>query len=493
MTPGERPAGGVSHGAAWYLLYIAASRLGTFGLSVLVARLLGPEQAGAFGVAIQATMLGSFVGVLNVGLAASQSIAAESDPGRKQRIVAVSFALVLLGTLIAGGLIALLAPWLAGAVFGDPGLATVLVWCGPLVVTTGLVIWSEGILQGLRRFRALAGWGAGTAAADLALAGAAALSGLPALLAARTVVRLASVLAAARLFAFGPPAREGTGIASGPAAPGRGAIARGLLRFGGLAFLSAVLVVLGQNLLRLLLVRGSGLEAAGQFQVADTLGQVLLLVPVAAGVAFLPAVARDHAAGSPLLPVSIARAVRRVTGFNLPLCLTAVALGPLAVRLVFGEVYAEAGRALQALACAYALAGLSSIAGPVLLGRAEVGPAIALNLLWVVALASGLVLFGAARGAEGAAAALAGAYGIQAAACVILAARRWRIAAAQTVFPILATLVLPGMALVALRLVPAAAPVTIAATLVAAALAFARWASPEWAALRARGGIRGAA
>jgi O-antigen/teichoic acid export membrane protein len=488
VTSGERPARGVRHGAAWYLLYIAASRLGTFGLSVIVARLLGPVQAGAFGVALQAIMFASFVGVLNIGLAASQSIAAEPDPARQRRTVGVSFVLVLLGTLFTGGLLALLSPWLAGAVFGDPSLATVLVWCGPLVVVTGLLVWSEGILQGLRRFRALAGWGAATAVGDLAIAGAAALAGLPALLAARTAVRLASILAAARLFAFRATGEPGGGEA-GPA-PGRGTIARGLLRFGGLAFLSAALVVLGQNLLRLLLVRGSGLEAAGHFQVADTLGQVLLLVPAAAGVAFLPAVARDHAAGSPMLPASIARAVRRVTGFNLPLCLAAVALGPLAIRLVFGEVYAEAGRALQALACAYALAGISSIAGPVLLGRAEVGQAIVLSLLWVVVLAAGLVAFGAARGAEGAAAALAGAYAVQTTACVVLAARRWRIAGAQTVFPILATLFLPGLALAALRLAPAAAPLTIAATLLAAGIAFARWAWPECAARLAQGGFR---
>jgi O-antigen/teichoic acid export membrane protein len=280
-------------------------------------------------------------------------------------------------------------------------------------------------------------------------------------------------------------AAAGTAAPAGPL-PERAAIARGLLRFGSLAFLATALVVVGQNLLRLLLVRGSGLEAAGQYQVADTLGQVLLLVPTAAGVAFLPAVARDHAAGSPLLPLSIARAVRRLTGFNLPLCLGAIALGPLAIRLVFGEVYAEAGRALQALGVTYALAGISSIAGPVLLGRAEVGQAMLLSALWLVVLAGSLLWFGAVRGAEGAVAALGVAYLLQAGACVAIAARRWDIAAAETRGPILASVLLPPLALAALRLAPGAAPAVMAATLVAAVLVFARWAWPECATLLAR-------
>ncbi len=486
MSREARPRGGVSLGAAWSLVYIGASRLGTFGLSVLVARALGPTLAGAFGVALQATTLAAFVGVVNVGQALAQRLGELDDPARQRRVIGVALGLVLAGTALTGGALALFASWIAAHVYGDPALGTILAWCGPLAVGTGLVIWGEGALQGLRRFRPLATWGAASALADLVVSGLAALAGLPALLAARTAVRLGTATAAWRM-----TRRDSGGDGDAPgdrAVEPRSTIARRLLRFGGLSFVSAALVVLGQNLLRLLLVRESGLAAAGQFQVADTIGQALLIVPTAAGIAFLPAVARDHSAGSPLLGASIVRATRRITGFNLPLCLAAIALGPLAVRLVFGGVYGVAGATLQWLAVAYAVAGLVSIAGPVLLGRAEVGSTIALNLLWLGTLAAAMLLGADRAGAEGAAFALGLAYVAQLVPCALIASRRWQLDPRRTLGPFLATLFLPALAVWGLRARPEASLATGGAILLVAALLFARWAGPELA--RARGGGR---
>ena len=487
MTRRPRPAGGVRLGAAWSLLYIGTSRLGSFGLSVLVARALGPAPAGAFGIALQATTLAAFLGVLNVWQAQAQRLGELDDPVRQRRVVGVALGLVLAGTALTGGALALLAPWIAEGVYHDPALAPVLAWCGPLAMATGLVMWSEGALTGLHRFRTLAAWGAGSSLADLVVSGLAALAGLPALLAARTAVRVGRALAAWRLAGAaiaGTPAPESAPDgAAGPREP-RSGVARRLLRFGGLSFVAAAIVVVGQNVLRLLLVRAAGLEEMGHFQVADTIGQALLVVPTAAGIAFLPAVARDHAAGSPLLRASIQRAVRRVTGFNLPLCLGAIVLGPWAVRLIFGEVYVTAGATLQWLAAAYALAGVVSIAGPVLLGRGELAGAIAINLLWFAVLAGTMLLGAGARGAEGAAFALSIAYVAQLVPCAVIAFRRWRLDPGAFVPPVAVTLLLPAMAILALRAWPAAGPLIGGSVLAAAAALFAGWALPELVAAR---------
>lgn len=491
MNREARPRGGVSLGAAWSLLYIGASRLGTFGLSVLVARALGPTLAGAFGVALQATTLAAFVGVVNVGQALAQRLGELDDVEEQRRIVGVALGLVLIGTAVTGGALALAAPWIAANVYHDPALAIILAWCGPLAVGTGLVIWGEGALQGLHRFRPLAVWGAGSAVVDLVVSGISALAGLPALLAARTFVRLGAAAAAWRMLP-GPADPSAPTTNAGSAGP-RGTIALRLLRFGGLSFLSAAVVVLGQNLLRLLLVRESGLAAAGQFQVADTIGQALLIVPTAAGIAFLPAVARGHSTGGAPLGASIVRATRRVTGFNLPLCLAVIVLGPAVVRLVFGDVYGEAGATLQWLAVAYAVAGLVSIAGPVLLGRAEVGSVIVLNLLWFTVLAASMLLGADHAGAEGAALALGIAYASQLVPCAVIATRRWKLDPRRTLGPFLATLVLPGLAVWGLRARPEASLLLGAATLAAAMLLFWRWAAPELAAVRHRGAGEGAA
>lgn len=480
MSPGAR---GVSLGAAWSLLYIGASRLGTFGISVIVARALGPASAGAFGVALQTTTLAAFLGTLNVNQAQAQRLAELRDPAPQRRVLAVALLLVLAGTALTGGILVLLAPWIARHVYHDASLAPVLAWCGPLAVGTGLVMWGDGALQGLHRFRGLAAWGAGSSLVDLVASGMAALAGLPALLAVRSCLRVGFAAAAWRMVA--PPRNDAATATVGPEAASarepRAAIARRLLRFGSLSFLSAAVVVLGQNLVRLILVREAGIAAAGQFQVADTIGQALLVVPTAAAIAFLPAVARDHGTAAALLGPSIARAARRITGFNLPLCLTAIALGPLAVRVIFGGFYGAAGATLQWLAAAYALAGLVSIAGPVLLGRAEVGSAIVLNALWLLVLTGAMLLGAAAAGPEGAAFALVLAYLAQLVPCAIIAARRWRIDPGGSIGPLLATLLLPGLAIGLLRARPDASLAIGAAILAVAALVFVRWAGPELA------------
>lgn len=476
MNRGARPAGGVSLGAAWSLVYIGASRLGTFGLSVLVARALGPELAGTFGVALQVTTFAAFVGVLNVNQALAQRVAEVAEPARKRRTIGVGLAIVLAGTGLTGGVLGLGAPWIAVNFYHDAGLAPILSWCAPLAVATGLFMWADGSLQGLHGFRPLAVWGSLSAVVDLVVSGLAALAGLPALLAARTVVRIGAAAAAWRiaLRLAGPGAPL-----SAAAAEARIVIVRRLLRFGGLSFLAAATVVLGQNLLRILLVRASGLAEAGHFQVADTIGQALLIVPSAAGIAFLPAVARDHSAGSPLLGASILRAARRVTGFNLPLCLAVVVLGPFAVRLIFGSVYEPAGETLQWLAVAYALAGLVSIAGPVLLGRAELGSAMALNLLWFVVLCAAMLLGADHWGAAGAAIALVVAYVFQLVPCAVIASRRWKLDPRGTSGPFFATLLAPGAALFLLRAWPGAALASGTLVLALAGVLFLRWAGPE--------------
>jgi O-antigen/teichoic acid export membrane protein len=474
VSAAERARSVVTHGAVWSLLYVGAARLGTFGVSVEVARLLGPAGAGAFGVALQASGLATLVGAFGVGQALAQRVAQAGDDDRIRRLCRAAFGIVLAGTTLVALVLALVAHPLARSAYRDVSLGATLLWCAPLTVATGLFFVSEGAMQGLRRFHALALWGAGTAVADLTLGYFAAQRGIEWVYAARVLVRAVAAAIGLRLALRGVAPRR----AAGGAADSGPAVVHLLLRFAGPTFVGATIVVLGQTLVRLLLIRGSGLGPAGHFQVADTVGQGLATIPLAASLAFLPTVARDHVAGAALAP-SLERALRGITGFNLPLCLGVIALGPILVPLVFGARYGPATGCLQVLAVAYAVATACSVLGTAALGRAEVGTIVGLNGLWLVVLVWMLLAGQSARGAEGGAVALAVAYVAYLLPCVVVAARRWRVAPGAMAAPVLCSIGLPVLALVAMRTPQVPAWLGIGFSLAAALAVFRYWAWNE--------------
>jgi len=484
VTTEARPEGRVRSGAAWSLVYLGAVRLGSFGLSVVVARLLGPAGSGAFGIALQVSALANFAGGLNTNQALTQKLAAHPSPAWRARLMDAALRILLAGSLATGLATSLAAPFLAERLYHDANLRTTLVWCGPLAVGSALFLWAEGAFQGLARFRALAGWGSAIAISDLALGIPAALLGLPGIYAVRTAVRVVAGLVGGRWCAR--RATEDTGplvAATAPPTASSGPTlreaARLLLSFGAPSMLASALFVLGQTVLRLLLVRGSGLGAAGQFQVADTIGQGLLAVPMAAAAAFLPAVARDRATGSPFLATSLGRAARLVCGFNLPLCLGAIALGPLFARWIFGGEFAAAARSLQLLTYAYALGSLTVVIGAAVLGRGEVGTSMLLTASWLVTLTITLALGGAARGAEGAALSMTVAYVAVLVGSLVVAVGRWRVPFALLGAPVATTLLAPLAALAVVRFIALPGWLGAGLVLLLALAIFRVWAWPD--------------
>src|SRR5262249_24905 len=150
---------------------------------------------------------------------------------------------------------------------------------------TAATSWVEGALQGLRRFSSLTRWGVLLSILDLTLGSIAAAFGAVGVLVSRTAVRALAVAGAARRWFRNVSAREAQAadVVASTAAP--------LLGFAGPTLLAATIVLAAQTVLRLLLVRWSALEAAGQFQAADSIAQGLSLIPGAASIAFMRSVA----------------------------------------------------------------------------------------------------------------------------------------------------------------------------------------------------------
>jgi O-antigen/teichoic acid export membrane protein len=259
-----------------------------------------------------------------------------------------------------------------------------------------------------------------------------------------------------------------------------------LLVYAGPAFLAAVTVLLGQTALRLLLVRGSGLGAAGHYQVADSLAQGLLLIPSAAAAAFMPAVSRERETGYAGLPGSLRRGLEQVLGYNVGLCLALIGIVPWVVVLLFGREFGPARPVLVLLAAAYGAVGPSMIFGAAMLGRGEVWTGVLVNLLWAVVMLGCFRFATGSLGAVGAALAALAGYLALLAACVGLVAPRWSVPVRGLLPSLLASLLSLAIGC-ALALSPGVpAPLTALVCAGLAAAVFARWGFPSIAQAGAR-------
>jgi O-antigen/teichoic acid export membrane protein len=189
----------------------------------------------------------------------------------------------------------------------------------------------------------------------------------------------------------------------------------------------------------------------------------------------MPAIARDHAAGSGDLSASLGRALRRVTGFNLPLCLLAIGWAAPAIRWVYGSEFSPAREVLVLLALTAAVSGLSAVLGAVLLGRGEVKLSFFLNLAWGLAAVAFFRFVWIGSGALGVAAALAAAHGLLLLALIATASGRWGVSFRCWWTPALASLVTAiGLAAWARTAPPGSFLPAIAGTILAA-IVFLRW------------------
>lgn len=425
--------GTVSGDAAWSLAYSGVARLATLGVSIAVARLVGPSGTGALGVALQVTALGSMLAAFNLPQSLARHLAASESPVRRRELLQTSAWLLVGLSVVTSGVLMGLSGWLATHVYRVQALAPVLLACGPLVMATACVAWVEGALQGLGRFSRLTRWGAVLSALDLALGVLAATLGVVGVVVSRALVRATAVAGAIVRWFRSSPAEDtrSSGDFASTAAP--------LLGFAGPTLLSAGIVLAAQTVLRLLLVRWSTLEAAGQFQVADSIAQGLILIPGAASVAFMRSVASDQASGYAGLAGSLRRGLEQMSGYNLPLCLALMGVVPWATAALFGREFIAARPVLVLLATAYGLLGPCAVFGAALFGRGEVWFGVVLNFLWAAVVLGVYGFASAPLGAAGAALAVVAGYLVLLVVCVATLAPRWSVPVRTLAPPLLVT------------------------------------------------------
>jgi O-antigen/teichoic acid export membrane protein len=145
-------------GAFWSLTAAVITRLANLAASVVVARLLGKEGFGEYGI-IQSTisMFGMFAG-FGLGLTATKYVAEfrQSDPAKAGRILGISTLVVSVsGTFLCIALLTF-SPWLASRTLAAPQLAGPLRIGALLMLITAFNGAQTGALMGLEAFKVIA-------------------------------------------------------------------------------------------------------------------------------------------------------------------------------------------------------------------------------------------------------------------------------------------------------------------------------------------------
>jgi O-antigen/teichoic acid export membrane protein len=419
----------IVRGGAMTLGGSVLARLASMAQSIVVARGLDPHRLGVFAIVNYVLALGAALVDLGVPVAAMRLVAEYrvTRPAALRRMLTILAGLSV--ALAAGGALLLLGgAGVLSELYREPMLASLFRLAAALLFVSLFGAFLAGVLQGFRRIDTLAVM---TPVKALVALGATLVLLPPLGLVGVIVASLVAELVAWPLVAR--PLRQA--LAASP--PGPGPVAAGPVVAQALAVsvpvvLNGLVVWGGAWFIRSYLARAAGYEPVGYFHVADACARLLLLLPSAVAVPFVPAIS-ESAALSREATGQMVEATMRLTLFAVApagvfLCLAAEPV----LGLVYGSAYVAAAPLTSALVLAAGFQALGVIVWSTLVGagRTWVGFAVqaggqvaVIGLTVLLVPTQGLAGVGAAALVAAAAAAAVGVAALRAA----LGVRLWAI------------------------------------------------------------------
>jgi O-antigen/teichoic acid export membrane protein len=378
-----RQAPGASRALGWSFVNTAVSRIGTLGIGIVLARVLGPEAFGTFAVALVALAAVLSFNELGVSLAI---VRWEGDP----RAIAPTVTTIS----ILGSTLFFVAAYAAAEPFaramGDPEATTVVRLLLVSVLVNGLVATPAALLQ--REFKQgtrmivdqVNVWSGAIVSVVLALAGMGAMS-----LAIGRIV--GTVISAVLFLVYSPlPYRLGWDRT----------FVRPLLAFG-LPLAGSSIIVFAVGYADQIVIGGLlGATMLGYYVLAFNLASW----PVSMFSQPLRSVAPAAFSRLQHAPAEMSDAflalVRALTAVAVPVCFFIAGAASPIIRFVYGEVWAPAAAALTWLALLAAFRILFELAYDYLVVVKRSASLLAVQVIWLIALIPALAL-GASGGEIG--------------------------------------------------------------------------------------------
>ena len=385
----------VAHGMSWVLVGTCISQVLTLAAGIVVARWLGSEQYGRFGI-IQSTIvaIGVFAG-LGLGLTAAKYVSEfiEGSPERAGRIASMCIISSVAAGLLMMAAVLLCARSLAENNLNDAGMCVYLQLASALPLLNAVIGVQSGILAGMEAFRdiALTTIYKGAASVPLLIGGAyfGGLAGAIIALVATAIVGVICNHAAIRKYHF---------LSYHKMFSER----RILWKFSAPAVLSGALVGPVVWLGNMILVKQpDGYAQLGLFTAAYQWRAAVTFLPAILAQTTLPILSQIYGGGDVRRFYKVLLVNITITLSVSTLCALLVMIGKPIIIRAYGKGYEAISGLMILMLVATIISATASVIGQALASAAEMWAGFWLNCLWALAFAVSCILLVPSRGALG--------------------------------------------------------------------------------------------
>jgi len=356
-------------------------QLYTVAVSIAAARFLGPTDFGrqSFIAFVQISVVALISGGFTTSLTryVGETLG-RRRPGPLGQLMGWAWKIQMVGAVLGGAILGGAA--LLGA---DPEAAWLI--AGAVAIVSALQAVPSAILIGAQRLKAasLVGLASGTIGTPATIATLAAGGGIVGMFAVQAVV------SAANLIVIGVLARR-TLLELSPLSEPVGDLARRVLRFSVFTTIGVTLTLIVWRRSEFFFLEQYSSDAEiGFYSIAFAVMTAMILLPESLTGAISPAFATLHGAGAVgRLRSGYSRAIRLLLLASLPLTAAVMALGPSAIRILYGSDFRAAGPVLTLMSLTFPIVSLSSVSNALMLGLARV------RIPMIVGISAALVTIG---------------------------------------------------------------------------------------------------
>jgi len=379
--------------------------------SIIAARLLQPADYGALSIIVNLEGLVVIVAVFGVPVAMIKHISeiSQRDSNLAKSIGSALIIVIAITSAITSLIYLALSETIARDIYNNESIITAIRLSALLVLIASMNIGLASFVQGCQRIKSLARvnaavailaqpvtticiWGFGLNGAILAL--------------------IISNLISITMLAFVVRRVAGLSFSASKSILANKGHMKNIFAFSIPLLFSGLILILAHWIGRTVLATEWGFDSVGDFQIADNLAQMLLILSAAMSVPLLPMISEQDAS----MPHKVGENVKRL------LCITAVAVIPLCIlalpfldsviRLLYGVEYSTAYAAAVVMFGAASYRVICSIVSNVILGTGRVWHAFFLNLIWFFVFLTVLFMFVGDLGSKGLASAYLASFGI---------------------------------------------------------------------------------
>ena len=389
----------VALGGATTLLSLVIVKSMAFVNSIIAARLLGPSDYGAYSVIFNLQSLATVVACFGIPLTLARYIAKHRGTDQETASMIGSYltSLLVASSVVTASLYLVLAESIAVSVYGDRDLVLPMQLSSLLVLASSINLGMTSSVQGCKRIVELARTNAVVAITAQPISFIMILTyGLSGAFVALAISTSISVVLLVRVLTRVLP------IHLSFHGHRRDANDRPILfSFIIPSFLSSLMIVPAYWYGRTILAIESDFDSVGIFQVAESLSQLMLLIPAAIGVPLLPLVSEMHARDAPSVGKSSRSLLSMVLLLVVPLAILAMPTLEWVITNLYGLEYRSAADTAVLMFASSTIVATSTVISTVMIGTGRMWSALGMNAIWASCFFVSAFILVPAYGSEG--------------------------------------------------------------------------------------------